>query len=121
MTMSIARPAKAAMPGKPRNFALVGRVQECLKSTSIPALLSPAICPFAGYMTDLFGRRNITLLGSLAICVGCILVATAHTFGQALTGMAIAGAGAGIGELGALSGYVTTHYKEAQLIFHQSG
>lgn len=63
-----------------------------------------AVAPFSGYMQDMFGRRNITLIGSVAIMVGCILAATAHSFGQGVVGLAIAGAGAGIGELTALSG-----------------
>ena len=36
--------------------------------------------------------------------VGVIVLATAHTFGQGVVGMALAGAGAAIGELTALAG-----------------
>jgi hypothetical protein len=39
--------------------------------------------------------------------VGCVVVGTAHSFGPAVAGMAIAGAGAGIGELTGLAGYVS--------------
>ena len=67
-----------------------------------------AIAPFSGYLTDVFGRRNITLMGCAAIIIGIIIVATSHSFGQIVTGMAIAGAGAGIGELTALSGLATS-------------
>lgn len=63
-----------------------------------------AICPFVGYISDLFGRRNITLAGCVAICVGIILVATAKSFAPAIVGMVLAGAGAGICELTALAG-----------------
>lgn len=63
-----------------------------------------AVAPFSGYLQDLVGRRNITLIGSVAIMLGCIIAGTAHTFGQGVTGLALAGAGAGIGELTALSG-----------------
>lgn len=63
-----------------------------------------AVAPYTGYLQDLFGKRYIALFGALAICVGIILVGTAHTFGQGVTGMAIAGAGAGIGELTGLAG-----------------
>jgi MFS family permease len=63
-----------------------------------------AVAPFSGSLGDLFGRRNITIIGALAICVGIVIVATAHSFAQVIAGMALSGAGAGIGELTALSG-----------------
>lgn len=64
-----------------------------------------SVAPFCGYLQDLFGRRYITLAGGVTILVGIILVGTAHSFGQAVTGMGFAGAGAAIGELTALAGY----------------
>ncbi|CAO2655668.1 Nn.00g044710.m01.CDS01 [Neocucurbitaria sp. VM-36] len=63
-----------------------------------------AVCPYAGYLQDLFGKRYIALFGSLCICLGCVLVATGHNFAQLLAGMAISGAGAAIGELSGLAG-----------------
>lgn len=66
-----------------------------------------AIAPYTGYLQDLFGKRYIALIGALLICVGIVLVGTAHSFGQGVTGMALAGAGAGIGELTGLAGYGT--------------
>jgi MFS family permease len=63
-----------------------------------------AVAPFVGYLQDLFGKRYIALFGALLLCVGCVLLATTHSFGQALAGMALAGAGAGIGELTGLAG-----------------
>lgn len=63
-----------------------------------------AFAPFIGYLTDLIGRRHVTLIGGVAIIVGSILVATAHSFGQAVAGTALAGAGGSIGELSALAG-----------------
>ncbi|OQV00814.1 hypothetical protein CLAIMM_06262 [Cladophialophora immunda] len=63
-----------------------------------------AVCPFVGYVTDLVGRRWIVLAGGVSIVVGSIVIATTHTFGQAVAGMAIAGAGGGICELSALAG-----------------
>jgi len=63
-----------------------------------------ATCPFLGYLQDLMGRRYITLMGCLLLIVGVALVGSTQTFGQAVTGMAFAGAGAGIGELTALAG-----------------
>lgn len=63
-----------------------------------------AVCPYAGYLQDLFGKRYIALFGSLCICIGCALIGSAHTFGQALAGMAMSGVGAAIGELTGLAG-----------------
>ncbi|KAL1794523.1 hypothetical protein ACET3X_007944 [Alternaria dauci] len=65
-----------------------------------------AVCPYAGYLQDLFGKRYIALFGSFCICLGCVLVGSGHSFGQLLAGMAISGAGAAIGELTGLAGYV---------------
>lgn len=63
-----------------------------------------AVAPFVGYLQDLLGRRNITLFGSVIIMVGIALIGSAHSFGQAVGGMALSGAGAGICELTALAG-----------------
>lgn len=63
-----------------------------------------AVAPFTGYLQDLVGRREITIVGSVLICVGIALVGSAKAFGQGVSGMAIAGAGAGICELTALAG-----------------
>jgi MFS family permease len=65
-----------------------------------------AACPYAGYLQDLFGKRYIALFGSACICIGCVLVATGHSFGQMIVGMALSGVGAAIGELTGLAGYV---------------
>lgn len=63
-----------------------------------------SVCPFVGYLQDLFGKRYIALFGALLLCLGCIVLGTAHHLGAALAGMALAGAGAGIGELTGLAG-----------------
>lgn len=63
-----------------------------------------ATCPYAGYLQDLFGKRYIALFGSLCICIGCVLVGSAQSFGQALVGMALSGVGAAVGELTGLAG-----------------
>lgn len=63
-----------------------------------------AVAPFVGYLQDLLGRRNITLFGSVIIMVGIALIGSAKNFGQAVAGMALSGAGAGICELTALAG-----------------
>ena len=77
------------------------------KSSWLPVsntLAIAAVAPFMGYLQDLLGRRNITLFGSVVIMVGIALIGSAHSFGQAITGMALSGAGAGICELTALAG-----------------
>lgn len=71
------------------------------------SLVLAAVAPFCGYLQDLFGRRNITLAGGLVLCVGIVVVATAQNIGAAVGGMAVAGAGAAIGELTALAGCVS--------------
>lgn len=68
------------------------------------ALALASVAPFCGYLQDLFGRRNETLLGGLSLMVGVIVLATAKTFGQGIVGMSFAGAGAAVGELTALAG-----------------
>lgn len=42
----------------------------------------------------------------MLLCAGCAILGTAHSFAQGVAGMAVAGAGAGIGELTGLAGYV---------------
>lgn len=63
-----------------------------------------AICPFVGYLQDIFGKRYIALMGSVLICIGCIVLGTAHSLGPALAGMVLCGAGASIGELTGIAG-----------------
>lgn len=53
---------------------------------------------------DLIFAGYIALFGSLCICIGCVLMATTHSFAQALAGMAISGVGAAVGELTGLAG-----------------
>ena len=64
-----------------------------------------SIAPYTGYLQDLFGKRYIALFGALLICIGIVVLGTAHDFAQGVAGMAMAGAGAAIGELTGLSGY----------------
>jgi MFS family permease len=63
-----------------------------------------AVAPFVGYLQDLIGRREITLIGSIVIMVGVALVGSAKNFGQGVGGMALSGAGAAVCELTALAG-----------------
>lgn len=65
-----------------------------------------AVSPFVGYLQDLLGRREITLVGLVIVMIGLALVGTAHSFGQAIAGMSLSGAGAGICELTSLAGSV---------------
>ncbi|KIW21582.1 hypothetical protein PV08_02162 [Exophiala spinifera] len=68
------------------------------------SLALAAVCPFCGYLQDMFGKRNISILGSSLILLGVILTATTKSFAQAVAGMTLAGGGAAIGELTALAG-----------------
>ncbi|KAH0845698.1 hypothetical protein AYO21_05907 [Fonsecaea monophora] len=68
------------------------------------ALTLSAVAPFCGYLQDLLGRRLITLVGGVSLMMGCVIIGTAHKFGQGVVGMAFAGGGAAIGELTALAG-----------------
>ncbi|OQV01355.1 hypothetical protein CLAIMM_06732 isoform 1 [Cladophialophora immunda] len=67
-------------------------------------LVLAGICPFVGYLQDLLGRRYMTLGGAVVILVGSAVVGSAHSFGQGIAGMCIAGGGAAVGELTALAG-----------------
>ena len=58
-----------------------------------------AVAPFAGYISDLLGRRYVSLAGALLVVIGMIIVGTAHQMQVAIGGMAVAGAGAGLAEL----------------------
>jgi MFS family permease len=60
--------------------------------------------PFAGYIQDIVGRRWMTLIASLSVAIGAVLIGTAHSFPHAVSGSALAGAGGGIAELGAIAG-----------------
>ena len=57
------------------------------------------MAPFAGAISDLIGRRYVALLGALFVCIGMIIVGTAHRMDVAIGGMAMAGVGAGLSEL----------------------
>ncbi|KAH8684839.1 MFS multidrug transporter-like protein [Tricladium varicosporioides] len=62
-----------------------------------------AVCPFVGALSDLLGRRYVSLCGAALIVIGMIICSTAHVMNTFIAGMAIAGAGAGINELTALA------------------
>jgi MFS family permease len=63
-----------------------------------------AVVPFCGYLQDLFGKRYFGLFGAALLCVGCVVLGTAQNLAAAVAGMALTGAGAGVGELTGLAG-----------------
>ena len=65
-----------------------------------------ATAPFVGYLQDLLGRRLIGIFGCTLLCIGCVLMATTHSFAQTVVAMVLSGAGAAISELTAIAGYV---------------
>ncbi|KAA8906716.1 putative MFS drug efflux pump [Sphaerosporella brunnea] len=62
-----------------------------------------AVCPFVGSLSDLMGRRYVSLLGALFLILGMIVCSTAKTMNIFIGGMALSGVGAGINELTALA------------------
>jgi MFS family permease len=51
-----------------------------------------------GSISDLIGRRYAALLASAFVCIGCIVVGTAHRVDVAIGGSAITGIGSGLAE-----------------------
>lgn len=43
-----------------------------------------ALCPFVGALSDLFGRKWVAVFGQVALIVGPIVTATAHTMNVAI-------------------------------------
>ncbi|KIW94973.1 uncharacterized protein Z519_04953 [Cladophialophora bantiana CBS 173.52] len=81
----------------------IGSFQKASWLTVANDLAIASIAPFLGYLQDISGRRYMSLIGSVAIMIGIILVGASHAFGQAVTGISFAGAGGAIGELTALA------------------
>lgn len=48
-----------------------------------------AVCPFVGYLQDLFGKRYIAVFGALLLCIGCAVMGTAHSLGYEMTSLHI--------------------------------
>lgn len=63
-----------------------------------------AVAPFAGAISDLIGRRYVALAGAGLVCIGMVITGTAQRMDVAIGGMAVAGVGAGLGELIAAAG-----------------
>lgn len=78
-------------------------------------LANAAAAPFAGYLQDLLGRRYISLAALCCVIIGCVLVGSSHSMAQAIAGMAVTGAGAGVCELTALAGWVTPIFCPSQM------
>ncbi len=62
-----------------------------------------AICPFVGSISDLVGRRYVSLAGSGLLIIAMIICGTAKDMNAFIAGMTISGCGAGICELTALA------------------
>ena len=77
-------------------------------STDSPKILGnllslAAVCPFVGSLSDLLGRRYVSLMGAGLLVIGTVVATTAQSMNIFIAGTTIAGAGAGIGELTALA------------------
>lgn len=57
-----------------------------------------AVSPIAGSISDLLGRRYGALLATCMVCIGLIVVGTAHRMDVAIGGSAITGVGSGLAE-----------------------
>ena len=62
--------------------------------------------PCVGYLQDIFGRRNVLILGCLAGILGNSLLAGANNFAVAIVGSTFTGLGNSLGELTAIAAYV---------------
>ncbi|OCK74475.1 putative major facilitator superfamily transporter [Lepidopterella palustris CBS 459.81] len=73
-------------------------------ATTAYGIALASITPFTGYLQDLFGRRYISIAGSLTLCIGLVIIGTSHRFVQLMFGCVISGVGAGATELTAIAG-----------------
>lgn len=62
-----------------------------------------AVCPFVGSLSDLVGRRYVSLVGSIFLVLGMIVCGTAKEMNPFIGGMSLSGIGAGICELTSLA------------------
>ncbi|KAF8247960.1 MFS general substrate transporter [Wilcoxina mikolae CBS 423.85] len=62
-----------------------------------------AVCPFVGSLSDLLGRRYVSLIGAGFLMLGMVVASTADTMNIFICGMTFSGMGAGICELTALA------------------
>lgn len=87
----------------PYIYADIGGVDRWIWFVLANLLALAAVCPFVGSLSDLFGRRYTAIIGAIFLIVGNIVTSTCHTMNIFIGGMALAGIGAGILELTALS------------------
>lgn len=64
------------------------------------------VAPCAGYLQDIFGRRNALIIGSLGNIIGAIITGAANGFAMVISGLLISGIGSAIGELTATAAYI---------------
>lgn len=93
MAASLAYIVPDVNPGQKSSWIVVGYI-----------LAAATPVPFAGYLQDIFGRRWMTMTATCVVILGSILIGTAHNFPHILAGSILAGAGAGIAELGSIAG-----------------
>ncbi|PIB02360.1 putative HC-toxin efflux carrier TOXA [Cercospora beticola] len=62
-----------------------------------------AVCPFVGSISDLIGRRWVSIIGASLLVIAMIICSTVHDMNYFICGMVFAGVGAGINELTALA------------------
>lgn len=58
-----------------------------------------ATAPTAGYLQDMFGRRNALIIGSVLNVIGNIIIGTGVNFPQIVAGSVIGGMGSALTEL----------------------
>jgi MFS family permease len=68
------------------------------------SIATAASAPFAGAISDLFGRRHVGLVGCILVGVGMTMVGTAREINVVIGGTALVGVGAGFSEVVAAAG-----------------
>lgn len=87
----------------PLIYADIGGVDRWVWFVLANLLSLAAVCPFVGSLSDLMGRRYVSLMGSVLLVVAMIICGTANNMDQFIAGMAVSGVGAGICELTSLA------------------
>jgi Sugar (and other) transporter len=63
------------------------------------SLATASTAPFAGTISDLFGRRSVALFGAGVVIIGSIVTGCAWRVEVAIAGMALVGMGGGLSEV----------------------
>ncbi|KAK5069331.1 hypothetical protein LTS08_008477 [Lithohypha guttulata] len=87
----------------PYIYADIGGVDRWVWFVLAYLLALAAICPFVGSVSDLIGRRWVSLIGSGLLVIAMIVCGVAKSMGVFIAGMTLSGIGAGICELTALA------------------